>query len=68
MILDNKLKSKKELTRIFSKINAKKKDFIFSCGTGITASVLALSAEITGFKNYAVYDGSWTEWAQRESA
>jgi len=35
---------------------------IFSCGSGITASVLALGAEIAGIKNHSVYDGSWTEW------
>lgn len=35
---------------------------IFSCGSGITACVLALGATISGYKNIAVYDGSWTEW------
>lgn len=39
-----------------------KKEFIFTCGSGITASILALGAELSGIKNYAVYDGSWTEW------
>ncbi|WP_397446615.1 sulfurtransferase [Polaribacter sp. R77954] len=62
IVVDGKLKSKQELQAVFSKLNPKKKDFIFSCGTGITASVLALGAEIAGFKNNAVYDGSWTEW------
>ena len=38
------------------------KPMIFSCGTGITACVLALGAEISGYKNIQVYDGSWTEW------
>ncbi|PQJ72888.1 sulfurtransferase [Polaribacter butkevichii] len=56
------LKSEEELRVIFNQINPKKKAFIFSCGTGITASVLALGADIAGYKNYAVYDGSWTEW------
>ena len=35
---------------------------IFSCGSGITACVLALGAIIADYKNIAVYDGSWTEW------
>jgi thiosulfate/3-mercaptopyruvate sulfurtransferase len=35
---------------------------VFSCGSGITASVLALGAEIAEIKNHSVYDGSWTEW------
>lgn len=34
----------------------------FSCGSGITACVLALAATLSGYKNLSVYDGSWTEW------
>lgn len=59
---DGLLLSKEELKSIFNQIILKKEELIFSCGTGITASVLALAAEIAGLKNYAVYDGSWTEW------
>jgi len=33
-----------------------------SCGSGVTASVLALGLHLTGSKNYSVYDGSWSEW------
>lgn len=62
VLIDGKLKSEKELKSIFKTINPENKEFIFSCGTGITASVLALGAEIAGYKNCAVYDGSWTEW------
>ena len=40
----------------------KNDDIIFSCGSGITACVLALGAEISGYKSISVYDGSWTEW------
>lgn len=38
------------------------KSLLFSCGSGITACVLALAAETAGEKKIAVYDGSWTEW------
>jgi thiosulfate/3-mercaptopyruvate sulfurtransferase len=34
-----------------------------TCGSGITASVLALGLHLIGHKQVAVYDGSWTEWA-----
>jgi thiosulfate/3-mercaptopyruvate sulfurtransferase len=34
-----------------------------TCGSGITASVLALGLHLIGHKKVAVYDGSWTEWA-----
>jgi thiosulfate/3-mercaptopyruvate sulfurtransferase len=36
-----------------------------TCGSGITASVLALGLHLVGHKKVAVYDGSWTEWAGR---
>jgi len=39
----------------------------FSCGSGITACVLALGASISGYKNLSVYDGSWTEWGSIEA-
>ncbi|MEU2251358.1 sulfurtransferase [Streptomyces sp. NPDC019224] len=34
----------------------------FSCGSGVTACVLALGAELAGYRDTAVYDGSWSEW------
>lgn len=55
-------KSKKSLLQIYSNLNKSNKPFVFSCGSGITASILALGAEIAGYSNYAIYDGSWTEW------
>ncbi|MEE9407448.1 MAG: sulfurtransferase [Polaribacter sp.] len=61
-ILENgKMKSDEELKNIFKDFN-NKKEIIFTCGSGITASILALGAEISGLRNVAVYDGSWTEW------
>lgn len=38
---------------------------ITSCGTGVTACILALGLVRAGFPEPAVYDGSWTEWASR---
>ncbi|CAM1340352.1 sulfurtransferase [Tenacibaculum amylolyticum] len=60
---DGKMKPKEELIELFNKVNSEHKDYIFTCGSGITACILALALEITGKTNYAVYDGSWTEWA-----
>lgn len=63
--LEGKMKSKEELQKIFSDMNPNKEEMIFSCGSGITACILALGAEESGNTNYSVYDGSWTEWASR---
>jgi thiosulfate/3-mercaptopyruvate sulfurtransferase len=35
---------------------------VTSCGSGVTACVLALGLELAGAKRVAVYDGSWSEW------
>lgn len=56
------LKSIENLKELFQDSNKDQKPMIFSCGTGITACVLALGAEVSGYKNFKVYDGSWTEW------
>ena len=39
-----------------------KRPVVTSCGSGITACVLALGLHLTGYKDVAVYDGSWAEW------
>ncbi len=65
LLSGSELKSSKELKRIYEELNVKNSSMIFSCGTGITACVLALGAETLGYVNYAVYDGSWTEWGSR---
>ncbi|KAG9651023.1 Rhodanese-like protein, partial [Aureobasidium melanogenum] len=46
------------------------KPIISSCGTGVTASVIDAALTEAGFPetNRKVYDGSWTEWAQRVRA
>ncbi len=35
---------------------------ITSCGSGMTASVVAFAAHLLGNDRVAVYDGSWVEW------
>jgi thiosulfate/3-mercaptopyruvate sulfurtransferase len=36
-----------------------------TCGSGLTACILALSLHLLGKDDWKVYDGSWDEWGRR---
>ncbi len=38
---------------------------VFTCGSGVSACTLALGLTLTGRDDWAVYDGSWSEWGGR---
>ena len=64
---DKTFKSKEELLKIFKSVL--KHDFsskvVFSCGSGVTASVLALAYSLIDNKyNPVIYDGSWSEYGR----
>jgi len=39
---------------------------VTTCGSGVTASTLALALFNAGKEDVAVYDGSWSEWGSRQ--
>ena len=41
---------------------------VATCGSGVTACVLAMGAYIAGHKQVAVFDGSWAQWATTEDS
>jgi thiosulfate/3-mercaptopyruvate sulfurtransferase len=39
---------------------------VTTCGSGVSACVLALGLHVAGRPDVSVYDGSWTEWGGRD--
>jgi thiosulfate/3-mercaptopyruvate sulfurtransferase len=61
--LTGKLKDGQEIYEAFKKAGVDfSKPIVTSCGSGVSASVLALALATKGLTNVAVYDGSWTEY------
>ena len=59
---DGKMKPAAELQAEFARLLGEQQAPIFSCGSGVTACILALGAELAGYQGLTVYDGSWSEW------
>jgi thiosulfate/3-mercaptopyruvate sulfurtransferase len=59
---NNCLKTESELSTLFKTFNINDKKVIYSCGSGITACILALAGSKIGYTNFSIYDGSWSEW------
>ena len=56
-----------DLRRLFEDARVDlRQPIVTTCGSGVTACVLALGLHLAGRPDVAVYDGSWTEWGGRE--
>lgn len=64
---NGQLRSAAELRAIFANAGADPaKPALCTCGSGITAAIIALALARLGRWDAAVYDGSWAEWGLRD--
>ncbi len=65
---DTQFKSKAALAEVFEGLELdKSKPSVFTCGSGVTACIILMAADILGYENLSLYDGSWSEWGADES-
>lgn len=66
---DGKLKSADELRAYFAAKSVDlERPITTTCGSGVTAAVIALALEVAGARDVGLYDGSWAEYAGRPEA
>ncbi len=58
---DGRMKAEEEIRMLVASLTDKDQ-VISSCGSGVTACVLALAMASIGLDYVRVYDGSWSEW------
>jgi thiosulfate/3-mercaptopyruvate sulfurtransferase len=57
-----RMRAAEELETLFAAKVQDREQLVLSCGSGVTACVLALAATLAGYSQLRVYDGSWSEW------
>lgn len=67
LLKNGKFLPKAQLTQKFKNLSLNNLPLLFSCGSGITASILLLAAKRSIKNEIFLYDGSWTEWGEGDN-
>lgn len=64
---DGTLKDREGLDRAFREAGVDlSRPVVTTCGSGVTAAILAFGLALLGHRQASVYDGSWAEWGGRD--
>lgn len=64
---EGRLRSREELRRVFADASCDPaQPAVCTCGSGVTAAVIALALARLGRWDAAIYDGAWAEWGGRD--
>ncbi len=65
---DGQFKAPDDLKAVFADVGVDlSKPIVNSCGSGVTAAILAFAEALAGHDDASVYDASWCEWAAAAS-
>jgi thiosulfate/3-mercaptopyruvate sulfurtransferase len=69
LVEEGRLRPAEELRQIFAAKGVDlKQPITTTCGSGVTAAVIALGLEVAGAKQVSLYDGSWAEYGTHPEA
>jgi thiosulfate/3-mercaptopyruvate sulfurtransferase len=69
LVEEGRLKPADELRSLFAAKGVDiERPITTTCGSGVTAAVIALGLQVAGAKQVSLYDGSWAEYAARPEA
>jgi thiosulfate/3-mercaptopyruvate sulfurtransferase len=66
LVDDGRMRSAEQLRKIFAERGVNlNRPIMTTCGSGVTAAVVLLAAELAGASGVRLYDGSWAEYASQ---
>ena len=67
LLQDGVMRPSDALTSAFAEAGVDlKRPVVTSCGSGVTAAILAFALHLQGHRDVSVYDGAWAEWGGRD--